>query len=470
MSKMQEITVFNNLTKKRETLVPKHPPALNIYTCGPTVYDDSHIGHARSAITWDFIIRYLRHAGFKVNWARNITDIDDKIINRAKELKISANKVARIFTYSFYEDMVSLGVDWPDHEPQATQYLQQMFNFIEGLLQKGFAYRVDSDIYFSIANFKDYGKLKGQSISELEKGFGRIEPNEKKKNKLDFALWKGVKKSEYGFDSPWGKGRPGWHLECSTMNYSIFGENLDIHGGGDDLIFPHHENEIAQSEAFTGKQFAKYWLHNGMILINDKKMAKSEGNYITIKDALNNTSSSALRLFVLNTHYRMPLNYTDEAIISAQNGISRLKEALTDYKEVNGSFDENKINISKEDMNEFNIAMANDFNSSQGLAVLFNLADKINIEKNETHKSKYQNTLIRIAQVLGLELLRFGFTKDRLTHKSFKNMIEMLINWRKECKANKDFKDADKIREILIESNIEVKDLPDGKYKWQFKL
>ena len=240
---MKSLFIFNNLTKKKEKLEPLNPPHITIYTCGPTVYDHSHIGHARSAICWDYIVRFLRSIGYKVTWTRNITDIDDKIINKAKEVNLHPDKIARIYTHSFHEDMLSLGVEWPDFEPHATQYLSQMYDFINELINKGKAYQIDSDVYFSTSSSKNYGQLKGQSIEELEKGFGRIEPNPKKRHKLDFALWKGVKdKNEYGFQSPWGKGRPGWHLECSAMNYSIYGESIDIHGGGDDLIFPHHEN------------------------------------------------------------------------------------------------------------------------------------------------------------------------------------------------------------------------------------
>lgn len=467
---MEKITVFNNLTKKREVLEPLNPPIINIYTCGPTVYDHSHIGHARSALTWDVITRFLRFAGYTVNWARNITDIDDKILNKSKELKINPGKVARIYTYSFYEDMTRLGIDWPDYEPQATQYLPQMYEFIEGLLKNDFAYKVDNDVYFAVSKFKDYGKLKGQSIKDLEKGIGRIEANEKKKNNLDFALWKGIKSNDdYGFESPFGKGRPGWHLECSTMNVALFGPTLDIHGGGDDLIFPHHENEIAQSEAYTGKTFAKYWLHNGMILVNDEKMAKSLGNFVTIKDALKTTSANALRFFVLNTHYRMPLNYTAEAIQAAQNGINRLTESISEYT-TNNENKKEQINLEDVSIKEFKEAMSNDFNSAQALSVLFNLSDKINIEKDKSKKQKYQETLIYLSQVLGLNLRGSSFEQSSLKDKSFKDLIEIMINWRINCKTNKDFKTSDKIREILGKCNIEVKDLPNNQYKWNLKL
>ena len=464
---MKKIIVYNNLTKRKETLEPKNSPQINIYTCGPTVYDHSHIGHARSAITWDFIVKYLRFAGYKVSWTRNITDIDDKIINKAKEINLHPDKVARIYTYSFHEDMIALGVDWPDYEPRATQYLSQMYDFIQGLISKGSAYQIDNDVYFLITSFKNYGVLKGQQLSELEKGYGRIEPNPKKKHPLDFALWKGVKnENEYSFKSPWGKGRPGWHLECSTMNYSIYGETIDIHGGGDDLIFPHHENEIAQSESLTGKQFVKYWLHNGMIMVNGKKMAKSEDNFITIKDALKKTTGNALRFFVLNSHYRMPLNFTEEGIIAAQNGVNRLFEALSDFEPTNNT--ENKI-PDNEYTNEFTEVMSEDFNSSKALSILFKITDKINTEKDNKIKHDLQKLLFSLGEVLGFNLTKYdpdAHIKERL----ISEIVDKLILWRTESKSKKDFTSADKIRDILNECKIEVKDLPNNKYKWQIKI
>lgn len=470
---MKKIFVYNNLTKVKEALELSNPPNLNIYTCGPTVYDHSHIGHARAAITWDFIVRFLRVAGYNVIWTRNITDIDDKIINKAKEINLHPDKVARIFTYSFHEDMQSLNVDWPDFEPRATQYITQMQDFINILIQKGFAYQTENDVYFSIQSFKTYGHLKGQTISELEKGFGRIEPNLKKRHPLDFALWKAVlNQNEYGFDSPWGKGRPGWHLECSTMNYSIYGDKLDIHSGGDDLIFPHHENEIAQSEAFTKKQFAKYWLHNGMIMVDGKKMAKSEGNFITIKDALKHSTGNALRLFVLNTHYKMLLNYTNEAITSAQNGVNRLLEALGDLdiektKRLEETAD-NKI-TNNEYIEDFFKVMADDFNSPKALSVLFKIVDCINSEKNENNKLDLQILLYHLLTILGFDLTVNNINKN-LKDKIINKITDKLIMWRLHCRESKDYKSADRIRDILNECNIEVKDLSNNKFKWQIRI
>ena len=463
---MKKVFIYNTLTRKKEELEPNQPPFLNIYTCGPTVYDHSHIGHARASITWDFIVRFLRYADYKVIWTRNITDIDDKIINKANDLNLHPDKVSRIYSYSFHEDMQALNIDWPDFEPTATQHISNMINFIGELIKNNSAYQIENDIYFSIQSFENYGQLKGQTISELEKGFGRIEPNPKKKHPLDFALWKGIKsENDYGFESPWGKGRPGWHLECSAMNYAIYKTNLDIHGGGDDLAFPHHENEIAQSESFSKTKFAKYWLHNGMILVNGKKMSKSEGNFITIKDALKNTNGNAIRFFMLNSHYRMPVNYTEEGITAAQNGINRIAEALSDF--INSTND--IADPKNEYTGEFIKAMSDDFNSPQALAVLFKLTDNINKEIDQKARIKIQSILYNLSCVLGFNLINNSETSKSTNEKTISEIIEKLVSWRVECKLKKDFASGDKIREILTESNIEVKDLPDNKYKWRIK-
>ena len=462
---MKKITIYNSLTRKKEVLEPNNPPYLNIYSCGPTVYDHSHIGHARASITWDFIVRFLRYANYKVIWTRNITDIDDKIINKAKDLNLHPDKVARIYTYSFHEDMNALNIDWPDFEPTATEHIPNMIKFIEELLRNTSAYQIENDIYFSVSSFKNYGQLKGQSIIELEKGFGRIEPNPKKKHPLDFALWKGIKsQDDYGFDSPWGKGRPGWHLECSAMNYSIYQSNLDIHGGGDDLIFPHHENEIAQSESFSKTKFAKYWFHNGMIMVNGKKMAKSEGNFITIKDALKNTTGNAIRFFMLNSHYRMPINYTKDAITAASNGIDRITESLSDY-----IIDSSNNSEENEYTKEFISVMSDDFNSPQALAILFKLTDSINKEIDQKRKCKLQTTLNNLSCVLGFNILQNPESSKGMNENTISQIIESLIKWRTECKQKKDFTNGDKIRDILNESNVEIKDLPENKYKWRIK-
>lgn len=464
---MKKFLIYDSLEKKKIDYDRKSRDTINIYSCGPTVYDHSHIGHARSSITWDYIVRFLKFIGYKVNWTRNITDIDDKIINKSKQLNIHPDKVARIYSYSYHEDMVNLNVDWPDWEPHATQYLHHMYSFVEKLLKNNHAYQIDNDVYFSTTSFKSYGKLKGQAVAELEKGFGRIEPNPKKKHPLDFALWKGLKEpSDYGYESPWGKGRPGWHLECSAMCDFLYPNSLDIHCGGDDLIFPHHENEIAQSESACGDgNFARYWLHNGMIMVNGKKMAKSEGNFITIKEALKNTNGNAIRFFVLNSHYRMPLNYTEEGIQAAQNGINRLLESISEI-----SFNESEIPeiLKNEFTDEFTDVMSDDFNSPQALAILFKITDRINTEKNKENKAELQKTLIFLSKVLGLNLT--SNVDSSLISNKFNSLISNLVGWRSEYKTKKDYANADKIRDLLKDCNIEVKDLGNNEIKWQIKL
>lgn len=463
---MKKFLIYDSLLKKKVEYDNNSKNTINIYSCGPTVYDHSHIGHARSSITWDYIVRFLKFLGYQVSWSRNITDIDDKIINKSKDLSIHPDKVARIYSYSYHEDMLNLNIDWPDWEPHATQYLPHMYRFVEGLLKENKAYQIDNDVYFSTTSFKSYGKLKGQTTEELEKGFGRIEPNPKKKHPLDFALWKGIKDSnDYGYESPWGKGRPGWHLECSAMCDFLYPSSLDIHCGGDDLIFPHHENEIAQSESACGEgSFARYWLHNGMIMVNGKKMAKSEGNFITIKEALKTTSGNAIRLFTLNSHYRMPLNYTEEGITAAKNGLNRLLESVSDI-----TFNEtDSISIKNEFTDEFTEVMSDDFNSPQALAILFKITDKINIEKDQKKKDDLKKTLIFLSKILGLNLI--NNSDSSLKNSSLNKLIDDLLTWRKEYKASKDFTNADKIRDLLKECNIEIKDVGNSETKWQIKL
>ena len=461
---MKKISLYNTLTKKIESYNNLGRETINIYSCGPTVYDNSHIGHARSAITWDFIVRFLRFLDYNVSWTRNITDVDDKIINRAKELNIRPNELARIFTLSFHKDMLELNVDEPNHEPKATEYIKCMQDFIKELIEKGHGYIIENDVYYSATTYKKYGHLKGQTIQELEKGFSRIEPNPKKKHPLDFALWKGIKeKDEFGYESIWGKGRPGWHIECSSMCRYLYEDNLDIHCGGDDLIFPHHENEIAQSESII-KNFARYWLHNGMIMINGKKMAKSEGNYITIKEALKEYSGNAIRFFMLSSHYRMPINYTTEALRGAENAVNRLIQSIEDY---NPSIKNNNLKTNKNYIEEFTGVMNDDFNSPKALSILFNIVDKINIEKSRDMKSEYQNTLVYLSNVLGFNIYQtnnIGLQDDILT-----KIINKLISWRAECKSQKDFKNADKIRDILSENNIEIKDISNSQFKWKIR-
>jgi len=444
------IYIYNTLARKKEEFKPQNPSEVKMYTCGVTVYDECHIGHARSLYIFDVIRRYLEYRGYKVRFVRNITDIDDKIINKAKELGISAGEVAEKFAASYREDLKLLGIGMADQEPKATENIQDMTRHIQGLIDKGYAYESGGDVYFSVRKFKDYGKLSGQSLDQIMAG-ARIEPGENKIDPLDFALWKKSKEEEPFWDSPWGRGRPGWHIECSTMSMKHLNtETLDIHGGGRDLIFPHHENEIAQSEALTGKTFAKYWLHHGLLTINGQKMAKSLGNFVTVKDFINQyRDADILKLFFLSTHYSNPIDYTDEKIGEAKkqkksfdeffdkvNSWSSLKSRI---KVVSSSEDKNKID---DICIRFEQAMDDDFNTPMALASLFELIDLslgfISSDKEE---------IFNYAKLkLGKFFKIFGLTvKSIKIPEEAKKMLEERDNARKI----KDFEKADKIREEI---------------------
>ena len=327
------LQVFNTMSGKKEVFEPLDGKTVRIYSCGPTVYALSHLGHARKEITWDVIQRYLRFIGFNVIFVRNITDVDDKIIKRAKELNMRPEQVARQFTFEFWRDMNELNVALPDFEPRATEFIGHMIKFIEELIEKGHAYASGGDVYFSVDSSKEYGKLSKQPLDQLvvgarEQARSQNDLAEVKRNPVDFALWKSAKTTEPGWDSPWGYGRPGWHTECSTMIRHVLGETIDIHGGGEDLVFPHHENEIAQSEALTGKPLARYWMHNGFIQVNAEKMSKSLGNFETIQDLLENFTADAIRVLMLQTHYRSPIDFSLDSLQAAKMGSQRLARAL----------------------------------------------------------------------------------------------------------------------------------------------
>jgi cysteinyl-tRNA synthetase len=443
--------LFNNLSKEIEDFEPIKAPNVTVYSCGPTVYDHSHVGHARSCLVWDMLYRYLKHKGYQVKWIRNITNIDDKIVKRALEHNTSPDKLSREFTYEFWADMAALNISWPDYEPRATDYLEEMFSFIQGLIKKGAAYESKGDVYFRVSSHKDYGQLKGLNIEKLKEGISRVEDNERKEDKLDFALWKAFPhEPETSFQSPWSIGRPGWHLECSTMIKSILnkeglGDTLDIHSGGDDLIFPHHENECAQSECLNDAKLARFWLHNGMVMINGSKMSKSEGNFFTIKDLLNKYKANTIRYFCLSTHYKKQINFSDEALEAAEKGISNLLELATkaDHSE----------ELDKSLVAKFNDAMDDDLNTAKALALLF-----------ENKNSK--KTLAYLLEVLGFTL-NLTNTKDNSRSKEALNeVMDLILDIRKDARTNKDFGTSDKIRDSLIKAGIEIKDYRDQESEW----
>ncbi|MFH0935440.1 MAG: cysteine--tRNA ligase [Candidatus Omnitrophota bacterium] len=466
------IHIYNSLTRKKEEFIPLNPPEVNMYTCGVTVYDECHIGHARSLFIFDLIKRYLAYRGFKVNFVRNITDIDDKIINRAHELKIGWEELVKKYIERYHEDLNALGIERAEFEPRATENIPDMVKYIEQLIEKGFAYESAGDVYFNVRKFPDYGKLSGQSIDHMEEGV-RIEPTENKKDPLDFALWKKSKENEPSWESPWGRGRPGWHIECSVMSRKFLKvDTLDIHAGGRDLIFPHHENEIAQAEALTAKPFAKYWLHHGLLTINGQKMAKSAGNFVTAKDFLaSHKDADILKIFFLSAHYSSPIDYSEAKIKSIKQARERIFivadkiESELSKERVNSLPREISYGSLKKIWDRFIAAMDDDFNTPAALSCMFDLA-------NITNKSidvidfiyNARGIFRQMFSILGLSLRR----QEQITGIIPKE-IEQKILEREKARKKKDFALADKIRGELEEMGILLEDGQDGT-TWRRKL
>ena len=448
--------IFNTLSGKKEEFKPIESNMIRMYICGMTVYDDTHIGHARTFLSFDLIVRYLRSVDYEVLYVRNITDVDDKIISRANELNLSPSELTQKYIDSMHEDFESLGMIKPDLEPRATENISSIISLIETLIKKGHAYESESDVYFSVESFDSYGKLSGRNLEDMLSG-ARVDINLDKKNPSDFVLWKkdteGLK-----WDSPWGPGRPGWHIECSAMSMDALGETFDIHGGGSDLKFPHHENEIAQSECATGRAFAKLWMHTGSLRIDKEKMSKSLGNFITIKEALGNNSPEVLRYFLISSHYRSPLNYSDKSIDEARNSLDRLYNSIKDLNY-------NKIDFTKGEYTErFHNAMQDDFNTPSAISILFEMAKEINFFKKEK-KSEDANALAselyNLSKILGI--LEESPEKYFQTGISFSDEeIQDLISKRNEARSNKDFKLSDKIRDHLLDKGITLEDKDTG--------
>jgi cysteinyl-tRNA synthetase len=447
--------IHNSLTRKKEEFIPLNPPKVNIYTCGVTVYDESHIGHARSLYVFDLIRRYLKYRGYEVKFVRNITDIDDKIINRANELKVGWEELVKRYVDSYHRDLEILGIERGDFEPRATENIADMIQYIAALIVKGFAYQSGADVYFNVRRFSDYGKLSGQGIDQMETGV-RIEPTELKRDPLDFALWKGSKSGEPSWDSPWGNGRPGWHIECSVMSRKFLEtDTLDIHAGGRDLIFPHHENEIAQAEALTGKPFAKYWLHHGLLTINGQKMSKSLGNFVTISSFIDEYKDvDPLKLFFLSAHYSHPIDYTAQ----------KLEEAKKQKRSFNNFFDlvntshnlEGRVGaeVSAKDKKkidsfylQFEQAMDDDFNTPEALGSLFQLMDYTAARESAFEYGKSKLELL--FAILGL--------KEKPVPAIPPEILKLLQN-RVKAKQDKDFARADEIRREIEKLGFSVAD------------
>ena len=484
------IKIYNTLSRKKELLQPLEENHVKLYVCGITSYDYCHIGHARSALVFDMVVRYLRYQGYQVTFVRNFTDVDDKIIARALEQEVQPAELAQRFIDEFYIDMDMLGVLHPDVEPRATDHIQEMIDLVQELIDKGLAYVAEGDVYFRVNKFADYGTLSGRKLEDMQAG-ARIEVNEQKEHPMDFALWKKAKPGEPKWESPWGPGRPGWHIECSAMSRKYLGETFDIHGGGKDLIFPHHENEIAQSCGASGKQFANIWMHHGFVTIKDEKMSKSLGNFLTIRDVLRDYPAEVLRLFIFSTQYRNPLDFTEDALRDAGTGLDRIYECLAMVASLPDGLAGEPSIVSKKDgkklarlKDRFNQAMDNDFNTAQALGFLFDaikvmnkigrlLPDRPAAADVELLKATGATVveLLDILGVAGQDPVRYVEEKKKKLLASIdisEEEINHLIRERDEARKKKDWATSDKVRDQLLAHNIELHDGPDGT-TWEVK-
>jgi cysteinyl-tRNA synthetase len=451
------LKLYNTLSKKKEDFKSINPDEVNMYVCGMTVYDHCHMGHARVLVVFDLIVRHLRRQFKTVNYVRNITDIDDKIINRALENKEDFQTLTQRFIEAMHQDEKALGVLPPDVEPKATDYIEQMLTMIKTLEDKNYAYKANNgDVYFSVRNFAEYGKLSGRQIDELQAG-NRVEIDNHKRDPLDFVLWKSAKPNEPKWDSPWGEGRPGWHIECSAMSNELLGQKFDIHGGGFDLTFPHHENEIAQSEGANGCQFVNYWLHVGFIKINDEKMSKSLDNFFTIREVLKTYSGEVLRFFLISTHYRSPINFSDHNLNNAKAAITRLYTAVRDLEVSEAAMNEIVINDNYEQ--KFMDALDDDFNTPMAIAVLFELSKEVNLQRNQDldRARGLAQHLKKLANYIGLleqDVDTFFTQGVELSDE----IIAQKITQRNQARKDKDFALSDEIRDELADKGIILED------------
>jgi len=446
------VKVFNTLSGQKEEFRPQGE-VVKIYVCGITPYSECHLGHAMSYVIFDVVRRYLEFRGYKVNYVQNFTDIDDKIIDRANQQGLSPRDLAERFIDGYFEDMDALNITRADVYPRATEEIPKIIEVIQGLMDKGYAYEAAGSVYFRVKSDPDYGKLSHQDMEALRSG-ARVEVGSEKEHPLDFALWKSAKPGEPWWESPWGKGRPGWHIECSAMSLKYLGQTLDIHGGGQDLLFPHHENEVAQSESFTGViPFVRYWMHNGLLQLGGEKMSKSLGILVTVKEVLKRFSPDAIRLFILSSHYRSPLSFGEEGLEAVERGVERLRQAArgdgggekTESIEVGGF------------RRGFIEAMDDDFNSAQAVAVLFDLAREINRARREgINMEQAQQTLLELAGILGLTL------EERKISLAAQPFIDLLVSLRSELRKDKQWQLADRIRSSLEERGIVLEDTPRG--------
>ncbi|MCX8197193.1 MAG: cysteine--tRNA ligase [Candidatus Micrarchaeota archaeon] len=458
--------IYNTLTKSKEEFLPQEKNKVKMYVCGITPYDKSHLGHARTLVAFDNIRRYFEFRGFDVAYVQNVTDIDDKIINRAKEMGLLPLEVASLFNSQSEREFEILGIKKPNASPRVSQYIPQIIELIGKIMQNGYAYVTSSGVYFDVMKFRGYGALSGQNMDEIRAG-ARIEIDEEKKNPQDFALWKFGLEEGATFDSPWGKGRPGWHIECSAMSMCTLGETIDIHGGARDLIFPHHENEIAQSESATGKKFVRYWMHTGFLTVNGEKMAKSLGNFVTIEDALSEFSPKAIRMFFTLTHYRSPIDFSRQAIAAAANSLQTIYDAIEAAKSyplpaVGNARLSEEANLAEK---EFIAHMDDDFDTPNAMAALFALARKVSAACSESDAGKMDAlsaaaTLEKLLAIFSLEPTQEGLPLP-------KEEIERLIKERDDARKRKDFARADMIRKQLQQQGIVLEDRKDGTTAWR---
>ncbi len=464
------LKIYNTLTKRKENFIPLKGREVGMYVCGPTVYDFIHLGNARPFIIFEVVRRYLQYKGYKVKYVQNFTDIDDKMINNAQRLNITVSELAEKFIKEYFVDANFLHIKRADVHPRATEHIKEIINLVKDLKEKGYAYAVEGNVFFEVSKFKDYGKLSGQNIEELKSG-ARIEIDERKKSALDFALWKKAKEGEPSWESPWGKGRPGWHIECSAMSMKYLGKTLDIHAGGSDLIFPHHENEIAQSEASTNQLFVRYWMHNGYLYLDNVKMSKSLGNIMKVREISQRYKGEVIRYFILSGHYRNPLNFSEEQLQQAQVSVQRLNNTIFNirhllkqgkFKESRDRNDEVILEKKRECEQKFIEAMDDDFNTPVAISQLFNFAKEVNTYLNSWGlKDKLiLEQSYEFYQVLGGEIL--GIYREDEPEEIFELEIENLIKEREEARKAKDWEKADKIRDKLREKEVILEDTPEG--------
>lgn len=464
----ENLVVYNTMTKQKEPFIPHKKDEVGMYVCGPTTYNYIHLGNARPIVVFDTIRRYLEYSGYKVTYIQNFTDVDDKIIKRANEEGDEPLKLAARYIDEFYKDTKSLNILPATKNPKVSEHIDDIIDFVQSLIDKGYAYELDGDVYFSVRKDKNYGKLSGRDLDDLQSG-ARVEVDNRKQDPLDFALWKSAKPGEPYWESPWGKGRPGWHIECSAMSLKYLGTEFDIHGGGQDLIFPHHENEIAQSECLTGQVMAKYWLHNGFITINKEKMSKSLGNFFLLREILEKFDPQTVRFYLLSVHYRSPLDFDDEKLHVAQKGLERLRHGAESLEkalaQAPSGEDADFTAVLAKTRADFEKAMDDDFNTALAQAVLFDFVREINIYlKGMPHETTIKQTITLLQElsgILGLDLWA-NDNKNAADDGLLNDVLELLIALRKEARAEKNYKLADDIRNRLGEIGIILEDAPTG--------